>query len=79
MTKGQTTVPLLMVVGAICTWCAGLSVAAFNANGTVSGLTISINDIKENTSGFQEVKAEVDWLAKQRGYKSQLSTTTAAI
>lgn len=73
---GQT-IPLLTIICAIATWCVGLSLAAFNVNGSVSGLTATVNDIKESTQGFPQVKAEVDWLAKQRGYIIKNSSTTA--
>lgn len=69
-TRGQT-IPLMTILGAICTWCVGLSISAFNMNGSVSGLTASVGDIKDTlaSTDLPSLKAEIDFLAKQRGYK----------
>lgn len=75
--RGQTTVPIVMIITAIGVWCSGLSLAAFNVNGAVAGLTASLADIKENTSGLSQLKAEVDWLAQQRGYKQPILEATS--
>lgn len=74
---GQT-VPLMVVLGAIATWCVGLSLAAFNTNGAVAALTATVNDIKESTSGFPQVKAEVDWLAQQKGYNEAIGKASSS-
>lgn len=75
--KGQVTIPIMTAIGAIFVWCAGLSVSLFNQNGAISGLTATVADIKENTSGFPTLKAEIDWLAKQRGYIDPMLVATS--
>lgn len=78
MTRGQTTVPIVVVIGAICTWCAGLSIGVLNSYTGISGLTASVSDIKQNTDTVPTLKAEVDWLVTQRGYTiTKMSSTTA--
>lgn len=77
--KGEKTVPLMLVIGAIAAWCSGLSIAAYNVNGTVSSLTAAVGDIKNDTEAIPDLKAKVDWLATINGYRpSKESTTTAS-
>lgn len=77
ISRGQTTVPILVVIGAICTWCGALSIGVLNNYTGVSSLKASVADIKENTANVPTLKAEVDWLVSQKGYTiAKLSTTT---
>ena len=78
MTHHAPTIPIVVVIGAICTWCAGLSISVYNTFGNVSSLTASVGDIKENTNGVPTLKAEVDWLVAQKGYTiTKIASTTA--
>lgn len=76
--RGQTTIPIIVVIGAMCTWCAGLSIGVLNNYTGVSSLTASVADIKDNTIGVPTLKAEVDWLVSQKGYTIEpIASTTA--
>lgn len=69
--NGKTTIPIMVVVGAICTWCAGLSVGLYTVNGQTASLTASVADIKDtlDSGNLPVMKAELDFLASQRGFK----------
>ncbi len=81
--SGQVTVPLMVVVSAICVWCSGLSVAVFTSHGEISGLASTVEDIKHDTDGLPDVKAQVKWIAERQGYietkKSEEASSTTAI
>lgn len=80
MKKGQTTIPILAVISTLFAWSAGLSIAAYNSNGSVSSLTASVGDIKEtlDRSDLPSMKAEVDFMARQRGYNLDISEATTS-
>lgn len=76
--RGQT-IPVMVVVSAIALWCSGLSIGMYNINGQVSGLSTSVVTIEKNTDGLPDLKAKINWLAEQQGYKpalTALATTT---
>jgi len=72
-----TSIPIVLVISTIFVWCTGLSINAYVLNGSVSGLTASVSDIKENTANVPTLKAEVDWLVAQRGYIITPAATTS--
>lgn len=78
--KGQTTVSIMVIISALGVWCSGLSLGLYSVNGTSSGLTASVGDLKEtiDKADLPSMKAEVDFLAKQRGYKPPVITVASA-
>lgn len=75
MKKGATTIPLVVVIGTIFTWCAALSIGMFNDHASIAGQTASIEDIKTNV---QEIKATVHDIDNRASLTSyyRLSTST---
>lgn len=83
MSKGQAITGLMIGIattyaGVTWVWNTGLSVSIFNDHATVSSLNTSVQDIKENTDGLPEMKAQLQFLAAQRGYKTQVSMATTS-
>lgn len=77
MDKGKATVSLFTAVSALFVWSSALSVAMYTDHSSISSLTSSVTDIQQNTTGVPDLKAEVDWLVNQGGYRVvRLSTTT---
>ncbi len=78
MTSRGQTVPFIAVIGVIFTWCAALSMGLYQNSNTIGELTASVSDIQKSTENIPDIKAEVDWLAKQRGYSAILSEATSS-
>lgn len=54
--KGIAGVGFQVIIGAICTWCVGLSVTAFNDHASIASIMTAIQDIKDTVHDIKNTQ-----------------------